>query len=170
MPTHKPPRKQGMSLPELIVSTTIFGLVVVGSTASALLLAKVASDHENRADFSTDIRNGMEQMAFDVRNADSIVSRADLYFVLGDENKGNITYRYLVADKKVIRSQNGNSIDIFTNVKTFDVLKDAADAPNGMTYDKSEIAIEKLEFDSENGTGKASNLLIQQFALKARNS
>ncbi len=158
-----------MTLPELLVSSTIFSLVVVGSTASALLLAKVAADHENRADFSTDIRVGMEQMAFDVRNADSVEGRTNRKFVLGNSDDGNITYVYRSAENKVIRQQSGSpNQDIFTNVKTFDVLTSSGDAPAGMTFDSGEIAIEKLEFESSNGTGNATDLLVQQFAIKLR--
>lgn len=157
-----------MSLPELLVSTTIFSLVVVGSTASALLLAKIATDHENRADFSADTRVGMEQIAFDVRNADSVINRWDRSFVLGNDNGGNIRYKFTPNTGKVTRTQSGTTIDIFTNVKEFDVLRDAADAPNGMTFNSDEIAIEKLEFENSNGTGTATNLLLQQFALKIR--
>jgi hypothetical protein len=159
----------GMSLPELLVSTTIFGLVVVGSTGSALLLAKIAADHENRADFSTDTRAGMEQIAFDVRNADSILSRNNQSFVLGDAG-GNITYLFLPNDKKVVRWQSGTpQRDIFTKVANFDVLISAADAPNGMTFRADEIGIEKLEFESGNGTGKATNRTIEAFTIRARN-
>lgn len=158
-----------MSLPELLVSTTIFGLVVVGSTGSALLLAKIAADHENRADFSTDTRAGMEQMAFDVRNADSIVSRNNQGFVLGDAS-GNITYVLLPNDKKVVRRQAGTTQqDIFAKVANFDVLISAADAPAGMTFRNDEIGIEELEFESGNGTGRATNRRIEQFTIRARN-
>lgn len=170
MQIHKKLSKRGMTLPELMISATIFSLVVVGSTASALLLAKIAADHENRADFSSDIRSGMEQMAFDVRNADSIVSRTNRRFILGNTSEGNITYQYDATNKKVIRRQSGITLDIFSHVKTFDVLKDAADAPSGMTFDSDEIAVEKLEFESDNGTGNPTNVLMQQFAIKARNT
>lgn len=160
---------RGFTLPELLVSATIFGLVVVGSTASALLLAKIAADHENRADFSTDIRVGMEQMAFDVRNADSVKLRNNGRFVLANADEGDITYVYRSAEKKVIRRQGGSpNQDIFTNIKTFDVLTSAGDAPAGMTFDAGEIAIETLEFESSNGTGHATDQLIQQFTLKLR--
>lgn len=158
----------GMSLPELLVSTSIFSLVVVGSTASALLLAKIASDHENRADFSTDTRVGMEQITFDVRNADGVVNREDRSFVLSNTSDGNITYTFTPDTGKVTRKQGGTSIDIFSNVKNFDVLRNAADAPSGMTFKADEIAIEELEFENSNGTSNATNLLIKQFALKIR--
>jgi hypothetical protein len=158
-----------MSLPELLVSASIFGLVVVGSTGSALLLAKIAADHENRADFSTDTRVGMEQIAFDVRNANSIVSRDDQRFVLGDAG-GNITYVFLSRDNKVVRRQSGTpEQDVFTKVANFDVLISAADAPNGMTFSANEIGIERLEFESGNGTGKATNRSIEPFTIRARN-
>lgn len=158
-----------MTLPELLVSTTIFGLVVVGSTASALLLAKIAADHENRADFSSDIRFGMEQMAFDVRNANKIKNRTNRRFVLEQNGINDITYIFVTNSQKVERRQSGSPTqDIFTNVKTFDVLRNAADAPTGMTYQDNEVAIEKLEFESANGTGDATNFLVQKFTLKAR--
>lgn len=156
-------------MPELLISATIFGLVVVGSTGSALLLAKIAADHENRADFSTDIRAGMEQMAFDVRNADSVETRNNGRFVLGNADYGDVTYVFRFAENKVIRRQSGRpNQDIFTNVKTFDVLTSAADAPAGMTFRSDEVAIEKLEFESSNGTGSPTERLIEQFALKLR--
>ena len=168
MRTAKSAHLLGMTLPELLVSTTIFGLVVVGSTGSALLLAKIATDHENRADFSTDIRSGMEHIAYDVRNADRIVSRTDGQFVLGKDKEADIIYTYNAADRKVTRRQNGGSRNIFNNVTNFDVLTGAADAPSGMTFKNNEIAIEKLELESANGTGKGTKLVLEQFALKVR--
>lgn len=162
-------RRLGMSLPELVVSSTIFGLVVVGSTSSALLLAKIASDHENRADFSTDIRIGMEQMSFDVRNADSVKSRYQKQFTLVDKDGYNVRYKFDDSTGIVSRTYRGDSIDIFTNVITFDVLKDEADAPSGMTFDEDEIGIETLEFEANNATSSATNTKITKFTIRGRN-
>lgn len=162
-------RKRGMTLTELLISTTVFGLVVAGATSSAILLAKIATDHENRANFSTDIRVGMEQMSYDIRNAHSVKVRYQKQFTLVDKDDQNIVYKFDTSTGKVTRKYSNDTINIFTNVVTFDVLKDAADAPDGMTFKEDEIGIEKLEFEASNATGKATNTEITQFVIKGRN-
>ena len=162
-------RKRGVTISELLISTGVLGLVVTGSISSAILLAKIATDHENRSDFSTDIRMGMENMSYDVRNAQKISARFQKSFTLVDQEGNNIAYRFNEDTGKVVRSSQGSSIDIFSNVVTFDVLKDAGDAPSGMTFNDDEIAIETLEFEASNATGKPTNTEISQIVIKARN-
>lgn len=169
MRDHKNNRKRGMTFPELLISTTIFGLVVLGSTSSAILLAKIATDHENRAEFSTDLRIGMEQMSYDVRNAQDVDTRTQKKFTLVDKDGQKIIYKFDTSTGKVTRQYRGNTIDIFDNVVTFDVLMNADDAPNGMTFNEDEIAIESLEFEASNSTRNATNQEITQFVLKGRN-
>jgi len=164
-------RKSGMSLTELIVSTTILTLVVAGVTSSAILFASIATDHENRSDFTSDIRSGIEQMSFDVRNASGVDLRKQRRFDLSFPSGGSVTYHWQKNNERVVRKENGNTEVIFSNVADFDVLVSEGDEPsNGaLSYADDEISIEEMTFKSSKGKTGDSGFTIVNFTFKIRN-
>lgn len=159
-----------MSLVELMISTGIFGFVVAGSIASAMLFAKIAADHENRADFASDMRNGIETLSFDVRNADRISDRTERSFTLSFPDKDPVSYAY---DNIGIltRTQSGQSRDILRSVSEFDVLTSASDEPAGgeLNFDEKKLSIETLSFSASRGSGDSTKVSLTNFTLTMRN-
>ncbi|PXA04504.1 hypothetical protein DDZ13_04835 [Coraliomargarita sinensis] len=153
-----------------MVSTSVFGFVVAGSIASTMMFAKIAADHENRADFSSDMRNGMETLSFDVRNADAITNRTDTSFTLTFPTSGPVNYTYDNIGV-ITRTQDGQSRDVFRSVDEFDVLTSAADEPTGdvLNYDKDELSIETLSFSAGRGSSNMTRLKATNFSLSMRN-
>jgi len=173
--THKQARNEvarckGMSLVELMISTGIFGFVVAGSIASTLLFAKIAADHENRADFASDMRSGMEILSFDVRNADNIFDRTDTSFSLSFPDGGSVRYSYDNVGI-ITRRQNGDSREVFRSVNDFDVLTSEADEPSGgeLDYNPEELSIETLGFSAGSGSSGPTKLRLNNFSLSMRN-
>lgn len=159
----------GMTLVELMFSVSILLLAVAGSTSTAILFIKIATDHENRSDFSSDIRVGMERVSFDVRNARQITGRTDDGFTLINQNGIAVSYQFSPETGLVTRTSGSATGNIFSNVSTFDVLQNDADAPVGMPFSDDEIAIERLEFTASNGTSRPTSRVITEFTLVGRN-
>jgi hypothetical protein len=159
-----------MSLVELMISTSIFGFVVAGSIASTMLFAKIAADHENRADFASDMRGGMETLSFDVRNADNIFDRTDTGFSLSFPDGSSVRYSYNHIDS-ITRSQSGQSRKIFRSVSEFDVLTNEDDEPSGglLSYNPDELSIELLRFSANSGSSGPTKLRLRNFSLSMRN-
>lgn len=165
-------RCKGMTLVELIISTGVFSFVVAGSIASALLFAKIAKDHENRALFSTDMRIGMEVMSFDIRNASRVLSRMDTGFRLADAQGGNpVNYTFDEEAGTITRTGGGQSREVFRNVSDFDVLTSAADEPSGnlLAFNRDAISIETLSLSAPRGSGGTSNFSVTNFTVRMRN-
>mgnify|MGYP006444555971 CR=1 FL=1 len=165
--------RAGMSLVEVMVSLSIASFIAIGSATSAILFAKIANAHENRCEFNMDVRNGLEQLSFDIRNSTKVTSRGDDRFTLtfknGDDD--DVEYRGNETDKKVIRTQGGSSRTIFSNVVKFDVLQSAGDESGStLTFEDDEISIESIEFERHNGSMADSELKITDFTFKIRNS
>ncbi len=165
-------KKLGMGLVELIVSMTVFSFVVVGSIASAILFAKLASSHENQADFRSDLRSGFEQLSFDVRNANSVSARSNTGFTLNYASSSSVTYAFNSSTHEITRSESGTSRTLFNDVTEFDVLVDATDATGNLALDfnKNELSIETITMQKSNGTGPDSKFSLTNFTLKPRNS
>lgn len=159
-----------MSMVEVMISLSIASVIALGSATSAILFAKIANAHENRAEFHRDVRNGFEQLAFDTRNSNGVASRGGARFVLSFDDSSNVVYRYNATDKKVERKEGSSVRTVFSNVTKFDILKDASDSNSTLTYDKDEISIESLEFEKHNGSMPDSELQITDFTFKIRNS
>lgn len=164
-------RQAGMSLIELMVSTTIFTFVVVGATASAILFANVAKDHENRSDFASNIRTGMELMSLDIRNASSVDLRRQRRFDLGFTDGRSVSYRWQKDREQIIRRENGNNEVVFSNIARFDILVSAGDEPSdgALSYEEDEISIEELTFKANRGGQDATGVTIENFTFKIRN-
>ena len=163
-------RKSGISLVEILVSTTVLGFVVAGSMGSAMLFAKIAADHENRSDFANDLRNGLEQMSLDVRNAARVDDRTQSRFDLTLVNGESVSWSYNTTADEVSRSVDGNTKVVMRNVAAFDVLRDASDEPSGgaLPFDEGEISIERITFEEIRGGG-VTERTIENLTLKSRN-
>lgn len=173
MPIPKPKRtirRDGMSLVELMISAGIFTFVVAGAISSTVLFAKIAKDHENRADFASDMRIGMETLSFDVRNGDDIKSRSDTGFTLDFPRSASARYSYDANAKTITRTQSGTSKILFRNVSAFDVLRNIADEPSGgvLPFDDREVSIETLSFSANRGGDKTTDVTISNFTLSMR--
>lgn len=168
---NKNERCQGMSLVELIISAGVVSLVVAGAIGSTLLFAKLAMDHENRADFASDIRIGFEQMSFDVRNAKRITSRTNTSFNLSFSDGTAVGYTYNQNTGVITRSESGNRRALLRNIDEFDVLTGVADQPadGSLRYDKNELSIEQLRFRASRGAAGSSKFDLQNITLKLRN-
>ena len=163
--------RAGMSLVEVMVSLSIASFIAIGSATSAILFAKIANAHENRCEFNMDVRNGLEQLSFDIRNSTKVTSRGDDGFTLIFNDDDDVEYRGNETDKKVIRTQGGSSRTIFSNVVKFDVLQSAGDESGStLTFEDDEISIESIEFERHNGSMADSELKITDFTFKIRNS
>lgn len=159
-----------MSLVEIIITTGVFSLVVAGALSSAMMFVKITADHENRSDFASDMRNGMETMSFDVRNALKVTARSDTSYSLSFRNSPSVTYSYNNAGN-ITRTQNGQSQVVFRNVSEFDVLTNAADEPSGneLTYNDESVSIETLSLSASRGSSAPSTFSIKNFTLNMRN-
>lgn len=164
-------RKMGMSLAELIVSTTILTMVVAGVSSSAILFANIATGHENRADFAQDIRSGVERMSFDIRNASGVSERRQHSFELDYPDGGSVVYEWEKNNKQVVRKEDGDTEVIFGNIANFDLLVNEADEPsNGaLRYSSDEVSIEELTFQSGKGKSGNSGLTVENFTFRIRN-
>lgn len=162
--------RRGMSLVELLISTGIFGVVVAGSIASALLFARIAADHENRADFASDMRGGMEILSFDVRNANAISDRTERSFRLSFPNNAPVNYSY---DNVGIltRIQGGQSREVLRSVSEFDILTGVADEPASgeLIFDQDELSIENLTFSAGRGSAGLTKVRISNATFTMRN-
>ncbi|MFW6217951.1 MAG: PilW family protein [Verrucomicrobiota bacterium] len=166
-----PGRTSGMSLVEMIVSMSIFGLVVAGSVASAILFAKIASEHENQSDFSNDLRFGLEQLALDARNASGVADRRAEGFTFRYNDSGNVTYLFEKDYGIIVREENGTDRVLFSNVEDFDILVDAADAAANpdLEFAPNRISIERLDFGAGDGTASGSSRLLTNLSFTIRN-
>ena len=166
--------RAAMSLVEVIISLAIASFIAIGSATSAILFAKIANAHENRCEFNMDVRNGLEQLSFDIRNSNGVTSRGDDRFTLtfkdGDGDVVDVVeYRGNETDKKVTRTQGGSSRTIFSNVVKFDVLQSASDESGStLTFEDDEISIESIEFEKHNGSMADTELKITDFTFKIR--
>ncbi len=166
-------KKLGMSMVELLVSITIFGFVSVGASSSAILFAKIASNHEHKSDFRKDMRLGFEQMSFDVRNANGVSNRTDSKFTLTFANSPNVQYWYDADTEIIYRQETGNSREIMMrNISTFDILTSAADVGSNtvLSFDDDEISLETITFRTGNGSGPESEMSMKNLTLKLRSS
>jgi hypothetical protein len=160
-----------MSLVEVMVALAIASFIAIGSATSAILFAKIANAHENRCEFNMDVRNGLEQLSFDIRNSNGVTSRGDDRFTFKNGDGVVVEYRGNETDKKVIRTQGGSSRTIFSNVVKFDVLQSASDESGStLTFKDDEISIESIEFEKHNGSMADTELKITDFTFKIRNS
>jgi hypothetical protein len=160
-----------MSLVEVMISLAIGSFIAIGSAASAILFAKIANAHENRSVFNMDVRNGLEQLSFDIRNSNNVSSRGNDRFTLTFKDDDDVEYRGNETDKNVTRTQGGSVRTIFSNVIKFDVLQSAGDESGStLTFDKDEISIESIEFERHNGAMADTELKITDFTFKIRNS
>ena len=163
--------RAGMSLVEVMVSLSIASFIAIGSATSAILFAKIANAHENRSVFNMDVRNGLEQLSFDIRNSTEVTSRGDDRFTFKNGDGDVVEYRGNETDKKVTRTQGGSSRTIFSNVIKFDVLQSGSDESGStLTFKDDEISIESIEFERHNGSMADSELKITDFTFKIRNS
>lgn len=155
----------------LIISTGIFSAVVAGSIASTMLFTRIAADHENRADFSSSMRVGMEVLSFDVRNAQRVTTRSDTSFSLLFPDASTVSYAYDEKTAVVTRSQSGQSRTVFRNVREFDLLKSADDesTDSALTYDTNKISIEKLIFGAGSGSKGSSKISMADLSFSIRN-
>lgn len=167
--TH-PDRIKGMTLVELLVSASILIFVVAGAISSIVLFTQIATDHENRSDFARDLRNGMEVMSFDVRNATGISNRSDTSFTLSFSEGSNVTYSYDNTDT-IYRTSSGQSRAVFRNVSEFDLLTSEADEPsNGaLSYDRDVVSIERLTMSAQRGSSGSSEFSVTNFNINTRN-
>lgn len=163
--------KAGMSLPELLISLSIFGFIVAGATSSALLFARTATNHNNRANFNQSTRIGFEQLALDLRNARRITGRTSTGFLLTNWEGDIVQYAFDASNGAVFRTENGQERRVFRNVETFDILVDVSDASKNpeLEFDRSQLAIERLRFRAPAGR-QTSNLALDNFVFKLRNS
>lgn len=154
-----------------MVSMTLFAFVVVGSTASALLFAKIASSYENQTDFRHDLRVGFDQLSFDVRNAEGISSRSATGFTLTIEGS-SVIYSFNNSTNLLTRTEGGSSQVLLRSITEFDLLVDAADAVgnSALNYDSDELSIESVTMQKSNGSGPSSTFNITNITFKARNS
>ena len=161
--------RAGMSLVEVMVALAIASFIAIGSATSAILFAKIANAHENRCEFNMDVRNGLEQLSFDIRNSNGVTSRGDDRFTFKNGDGVVVEYRGNETDKKVIRTQGGSSRTIFSNVVKFDVLQSASDESGStLTFKEDEISIESIEFEKHNGSMADTELKITDFTFKIR--
>jgi len=161
--------RAGMSLVEVMVALAIASFIAIGSATSAILFAKIANAHENRCEFNMDVRNGLEQLSFDIRNSNGVTSRGDDRFTFKNGDGVVVEYRGNETDKKVIRTQGGSSRTIFSNVVKFDVLQSASDESGStLTFKDDEISIESIEFEKHNGSMADTELKITDFTFKIR--
>jgi len=161
----------GMTLAELIVSLGVFSLVAAGAIGSASMLAKMAAEHENQADFRRDIRSGLAQLAQDARNAASVENRTETSFNLTYPNGPDVAYALDSASGELRRNSDGRTRVVFNRVATFDVLKDAADAQGNddLLFSEDELAIESLRLSASDGTGQGSSAGLDDFTVALRN-
>ena len=159
----------GMSLVEVMISLAIGSFIAIGSAASAILFAKIANAHENRSVFNMDVRNGLEQLSFDIRNSNNVSSRGNDRFTLTFKDDDDVEYRGNETDKKVTRTQGGSVRTIFSNVIKFDMLQ-SGDSSSTLTFEDDEISIESIEFERHNGAMADTELKITDFTFKIRNS
>jgi len=158
-----------MSLVEVMVALAIASFIAIGSATSAILFAKIANAHEHRCEFNMDVRNGLEQLSFDIRNSNGVTSRGDDRFTFKNGDGVVVEYRGNETDKKVIRTQGGSSRTIFSNVVKFDVLQSASDESGStLTFKDDEISIESIEFEKHNGSMADTELKITDFTFKIR--
>jgi len=160
-----------MTMIELMVSTTIFAFVVAGATSSAILFARIAADHENRADFNKDIRSGIETISFDVRNASGITQRNQKRFELAYPDGGSVIYQFQANNERVVRRENGSTEEILTGISSFDVLVSEGDEPGdgSLKFADDEISIEELSFKAPKGGAGDTGFTIKNFTFKIRN-
>jgi len=165
-----------MSMPELLVALAVFGFVVAGSMATALMFTRIANNHENNSEFQHDIRIGFEALGYDIRNANRIVSRSATGFTLeydaANNNTLDISYTYDSIDGTITRTDEVGSSELFNHVSNFDILVDASDALNNPTlsYAPAKLSIETLRFEANNRGGPDSQLSFTNFTFKIRNS
>jgi len=160
-----------MTLVELMISASIFTFAVAGYVASSVLFVQIARDHENRADFASDMRSGMEIMSFDVRNTDDVTARTDVSFSLSFPSSASVTYAFDKNTNTITRTQGGRARALFRNVSAFDVLTSESDEPSGssLSYHENEISIETLSFSASRGSAGPSQISITNFTLSMRN-
>lgn len=166
-------KHDAFTLVELLVSVAVFTLVLIGSSASAILYTQIASNHENTADFRHSVRIGFEQMAFDVRNASTVTNRAEAQFTLSFNNMPNVRYWYSANDGIVYRQAVGGEQEmVMRNVTKFDLLVNTADvgADTSLKYNKDAISIESIVFKASNGRSQNSSMNLSDLTLKLRNS
>ncbi|TVP77369.1 MAG: prepilin-type N-terminal cleavage/methylation domain-containing protein [Puniceicoccaceae bacterium] len=161
----------GMSLVEVLISVAVGGLVIAAGISSTLFFAKIASNHEYRAQFNQDVRMGLETMTQDIRNARSISQRWTDGFSL-DGGSGTTVYTFEPGSKSVIRTSNGNSQAIFNHVADFSILTSAADAsgnPN-LEFSTNTLVVKTLEFQARRGTAPEAKLGLRNFTFTQRNT
>jgi len=160
-----------MSLVELMVSMSILTVVIAGSIASAILFAKIATAHENNADYHNEIRKGFERMSLDARNANSITDRTDRKFTLVYTDGTRVTYDWNKSKGLVFRNASDGSKDTaFSNVTNFDVLVGDADASDSsLDYKSDALGIEALAFGAADGKGGETAYELNDLVFTIRN-
>jgi type II secretory pathway pseudopilin PulG len=160
-----------MTMIELMVSTTLLGLVVAGATSSAILFAKIAADHENRADFNNDIRSGIERMSFDIRNASGITDRQQQQFELTFPDGSTVVYEWQQNNKRVVRKEGGSTDEVLGSISSFDVLVGESDEPadGALTFASEELSIEELSFQAARGGAGNTGFTVKNITFATRN-
>ncbi len=165
-------RKRGITLVELMVSTSLTTMAVLGTVSATILFAQIANNHENHFDYYRDIRIAMEQLSQDVRNATDINSRTATGFTLTYSSSGSVTYSYDASSKQLNRTEDGTTREMLSNLAVFDLLVDATDADGNLDleFNDKQIAIEALGFETSNGSAPSSVLELSNFTFTLRNS
>ena len=156
---------------ELMVSASIFAFVVAGATSSAILFAKIAADHENRADFNNDIRSGIETMSFDIRNASGVTQRNQRKFELAFADGSSVIYQWQKNNERVVRKENGSTHEVLGAISSFDVLVNESDEPSdgSLSYSDDEISIEEISFKATRGGAGNSGFTVKNITFTMRN-
>ncbi len=174
--THSPVRKsrnRAMTLVELMVSTTLGGLVMAGVLTVYLFIARTGVNTRHYTDMEGQARTSLERFAQDTRQASSVTwsSTTVINLVV---NSSTVTYGYDSSTKQFYRTVGGTRTKLVDGISSFSFIGYKIDGTTVDTSNLSQAGVNtkqiqlslKAERYSRTAAGVTNTVLSARYILR----
>ncbi|MFA6961327.1 MAG: prepilin-type N-terminal cleavage/methylation domain-containing protein [Opitutaceae bacterium] len=166
-------RRCGMTLIELIVATTLGGLIMTGVLTVYLFIGRTGVNTGNYMDMEQQSRNSLEHFAQDARQASSITWNSSTQISL-IVNSTTVTYSYNSGTKQFSRITGGVTTKLLDGISNFQFIGYKLNGDTVSLTDLTQAGVNtkqiqlslKAERSSRTAAGVSNTVLSARYILR----